>query len=714
MRYHCGFEGVNYMQSRFHTENDFNRWIQGKVRQGGTPGGHFITMTDYLDADPNVTQHIVRYENLNADLRFVLGLYNITFERLRHDNGGGKRIFRRGNVSNETLAYIRAYYAADFVNFGYPYSLRLLNQFFIGVCDNPAQAKPAEPEAPSMEFLQTLRSITGALHTFDEAKKFVGLVGVAALLLGVSAVAAKDSSSRDTHIGLSSFRRLGSEILVQALQDFPCLWILVDLWNTSFVVVDVQEYEELRAEARTAPMLRKTCRELRRDWTDADKLEKQLHVRRIVQRALMRLDAQAECGSGTTSHQCPDEAEVESDTTECLDQPLDQQTQEEEAGRVSAPSPSELDSDNGSTKELPHPAPCHGSAREVVMKDGEQPNKEEDLPGALRAEMGEVHEGTSSQIEMQEKKRKRGASMDSKGAHGPESDAQKAQATMDPLHKSFETLSVLLQYLSVTDILAWRQTSLENRSPKVLLQHVANLCPCSLDTTDLLVAYSEHMNRPAGSTSISEAMDVDRQKSFQCQDWCRTLARAATVHSFDEEDVRKIICQHLQSVFRLSTINPGGDAFNAAHHLIAEYGAGGLPCAQELIAEAMLSRMRHMISTKEQFWVSWPQMLCCMEHLESVLRSLTKPQRQEWVSLLVTGLHRVECRFESFEQAKKASAAEYFNEKQKRVLEDLVLLWCVDDDPGQTYHEVKPQLLAWQRSRAFQDVRNSLVFLLRS
>ncbi|CAE7218118.1 fadB [Symbiodinium microadriaticum] len=118
--YHCGFEGVNYMQSRFHTEKDFNHWIQGRVRQGGTPGGHFITMTDYLDADPNVTQHIVRYENLNADLRFVLGLYNITFKRLRHDNGGGKRMFRKGNVSNETLAYIRAYYAADFVNFGYP------------------------------------------------------------------------------------------------------------------------------------------------------------------------------------------------------------------------------------------------------------------------------------------------------------------------------------------------------------------------------------------------------------------------------------------------------------------------------------------------------------------------------------------------------------------------------------------------------------------
>ena len=28
LRYHCGFEGVNYMQSRFHTEKDFNHWIQ--------------------------------------------------------------------------------------------------------------------------------------------------------------------------------------------------------------------------------------------------------------------------------------------------------------------------------------------------------------------------------------------------------------------------------------------------------------------------------------------------------------------------------------------------------------------------------------------------------------------------------------------------------------------------------------------------------------
>lgn len=54
---------------------------------------------------------------------------------------------------------------------GLRYSLRLLNQFFIGVCDGSEKAEIAEPTVkPTPEFLSTLRSITGALHTFDEAK----------------------------------------------------------------------------------------------------------------------------------------------------------------------------------------------------------------------------------------------------------------------------------------------------------------------------------------------------------------------------------------------------------------------------------------------------------------------------------------------------------------------------------------------------------------
>ena len=45
---------------------------------------------DYLDADPNVTQHIVRYENLNADLR-ILRFVSLSFD-IRQTHRGGHNV----------------------------------------------------------------------------------------------------------------------------------------------------------------------------------------------------------------------------------------------------------------------------------------------------------------------------------------------------------------------------------------------------------------------------------------------------------------------------------------------------------------------------------------------------------------------------------------------------------------------------------------------
>ena len=95
--YHCGLEGVNYMTARYHTDKDFNDWLQLRLRKGETSGGHFIPMSDYLDPDPSVTQHIIRFENFEADLRHVLGLYNITldkkYKKIPKRNNGQKRFF---------------------------------------------------------------------------------------------------------------------------------------------------------------------------------------------------------------------------------------------------------------------------------------------------------------------------------------------------------------------------------------------------------------------------------------------------------------------------------------------------------------------------------------------------------------------------------------------------------------------------------------------
>ena len=52
---------------------------------------------------------------------------------------------------------------------GLRYSLRLLNQFFIGFADDDCKnAIKASDDVASRDFLSLVRSITGALNEFDE------------------------------------------------------------------------------------------------------------------------------------------------------------------------------------------------------------------------------------------------------------------------------------------------------------------------------------------------------------------------------------------------------------------------------------------------------------------------------------------------------------------------------------------------------------------
>ena len=55
---------------------------------------------------------------------------------------------------------------------GLRFSLRLLNQFFIGDAEGYESAPVADPNdpPPPPEFLTVMRDITAALHTFDEAR----------------------------------------------------------------------------------------------------------------------------------------------------------------------------------------------------------------------------------------------------------------------------------------------------------------------------------------------------------------------------------------------------------------------------------------------------------------------------------------------------------------------------------------------------------------
>ncbi|CAE7895439.1 unnamed protein product, partial [Symbiodinium microadriaticum] len=75
----------------------------------------------------------------------------------------------------------------------------------------------------------------------------------------------------------------------------------------------------------------------------------------------------------------------------------------------------------------------------------------------------------------------------------------------------------------------------------------------------------------------------------------------------------------------------------------------------------------------------------CGEHLTNVLRALTKPQRQKWLSLLVRALH----------------IAEGHAQFQETLISDLKLLWLVDDDPRRTYAEAEQQLKAFSKHATY-------------
>ena len=157
------------------------------------------------------------------------------------------------------------------------------------------------------------------------------------------------------------------------------------------------------------------------------------------------------------------------------------------------------------------------------------------------------------------------------------------------------------------------------------------------------------------------------------------LAFADKTH-FPESDVNDIVSANLRAL--LVHCRDGDVSVRKhAHHLLGNYGFGGLPFVKQMIAEAMLDQMEDLLPESADISKeALKQAMQCAEHLTRVLRALTKPQRQKWVSLPVRALQSEESFQDQF---------------QKTLFSDLKLLWRVDDDPRRTYAEADQQLKAF-------------------
>ncbi|CAE7442343.1 unnamed protein product [Symbiodinium sp. CCMP2592] len=179
---------------------------------------------------------------------------------------------------------------------------------------------------------------------------------------------------------------------------------------------------------------------------------------------------------------------------------------------------------------------------------------------------------------MPDRKRENGATTGSIAAHELDSVAETAKAAFESFHLSFEALPVLLQHLSVDDILEW------------------------LDRSASILEFSAQWDA-AGH----DAFDVEIAKDVKSE---------SDVYDIISNNLRRDLFVHCWHV----------DA-SVAQHLVANHGLGGLPFVQQLIVEAMLGRMEDLLpesaENSEEFLI---------------LRALTKSPRQKWVSLLVRTL----------------------------------------------------------------------------
>ncbi|CAE7209485.1 Pde9a [Symbiodinium natans] len=221
--------------------------------------------------------------------------------------------------------------------------------------------------------------------------------------------------------------------------------------------------------------------------------------------------------------------------------------------------------------------------------------------------------------------------------------------------------SDLFPYLAVHDLVRWRVVSKQTRSPKALLDHVAEMG--RLDRSEAVTEFANvvmAMKSDNRDFSITTACgsNVERQKFFGCRFWCLVLAKARATH-FDEADVRRILRKNVRDLLGHcraadSTVR------KAAHQTLTWYGTRSLPVVQQLIANDMLGRMEELLSGSSND-SSLPKVVPCTGHLSNVVKSLSKLQRQQWASLLFRFLrHQPAC--------------------QQELVEDLQMLWLSEND----------------------------------
>ncbi|CAE7176817.1 unnamed protein product, partial [Symbiodinium necroappetens] len=244
----------------------------------------------------------------------------------------------------------------------------------------------------------------------------------------------------------------------------------------------------------------------------------------------------------------------------------------------------------------------------------------------------------------------------------------------------------LLPYLGVQDLLSWRLVSRRTRSPEALTAHVAEMG--SMEGPDAILIFAEQLDQffvdPDVPFETAFGSDAEQHKLCECRLWCMALASKSLTH-FSRSYVRCTVGKNLQSLLR-HCWSADASVAAAAHHIVHNHASDALPFVQQTIAEGMLTLMENLVTSSIRD--NLQEIEPCTRTLEKVMRSLSKPQRQKLVSLMV-----------------KLLMSPDVTDRQRLVWQ-LKMLWLADDDPKRTYAEAEQQLLTVANSDigAFKNV----------
>ena len=109
---------INVMIDLIKDLDYMNNLIQQCIIKRSEAGDHFTEQYLYLDPDPSIKIHVLKFENMKEEFDNLMKLYNIDLVLDVHNNKS-KSVININDLSKDTIKLINTVYDMDFVKFNY-------------------------------------------------------------------------------------------------------------------------------------------------------------------------------------------------------------------------------------------------------------------------------------------------------------------------------------------------------------------------------------------------------------------------------------------------------------------------------------------------------------------------------------------------------------------------------------------------------------------